>query len=257
MHLLLPPSETKNAGGRGRPLSGRAPHPTLAAARADVLAALAELLDGDRATAARALALPPKTVDSALDADRAVVTSRTTPALTRYAGTVYDGLDYAGLAPAAQRYAERCVLVFSGLFGVVRGNESIPDYRVPAKAVLPGIGTVGTFWRRALDDILPGMVRRGLVVDLRSTDYSAMWRPPRDLADRVITVRVLSPLPQGGLGVVSYASKLGKGRLAAELISRAAGGDVAGSPDDVAQAWLACGGKDARRTTTGVELIDT
>ena len=28
-------------------------------------------------------------------------------------------------------------LVFSGVFGVVRGDEAIPDYRVPAKAALP------------------------------------------------------------------------------------------------------------------------
>ena len=257
MHVLLPPSEGKTAGGRGRPLrrSLTTESDPLSAARARAVAAVQALVTGDPALAARALLLPDGVAPAALAANAAVLDAPTTPALRRYSGVVYAGLGYPNLDAAAQRTAGRCALVFSGLFGVVGGDEPVPDYRVPAKAVLPGLGIAGTFWRPVLDEVLPGRLGRGLVVDLRSSDYAAMWRPKRDLAGRVITVRVLSPAPRGGHAVISYNSKFAKGRLAAELIRRAARKERVATPDDAAAAWLACeGAADAHRTAAGFDL---
>jgi cytoplasmic iron level regulating protein YaaA (DUF328/UPF0246 family) len=240
VHVLLPPSEAKNPGGRGRALARRAPHPLLGPHRAVVLDALTRLVDGPAEAAAAALLLPPGVAAAALATNRAVATSPTTSALSRYAGIVYDGLDVAGLPEAVQRIAGRSIYVFSGLFGVVRGDEPVPDYRVPAKATLPGVGIAGTSWRPVLDDVMPvllGGPRNGLVVDLRSSDYQAMWRPTGALAERTITVRVLSPLPGGGHGVVSYPSKYAKGRLAAVLLSAETAGTRVSSVEQVAELW--------------------
>jgi uncharacterized protein len=250
VRLLLPPSEGKTSGGRGHAVSRRGLQGPLAEARTTVLDALATLLTGDQAKAADALLLPAGVAADALAANAAVSQSSTTPALRRYAGVVYDGLGFDYLAPDVQRLAGRSVLVLSGLWGVVRGDESVPNYRVPAKAVLPGVGIVGTFWRPILEDALPAMLGRDLVIDLRSSDYAAMWRPRRDIAHRVVSVRVLSPLPRGGLGIVSYNSKYAKGRLAAALLTRAAGGESLTSSNDVAQAWLDCGGAAAEPTSS-------
>jgi cytoplasmic iron level regulating protein YaaA (DUF328/UPF0246 family) len=192
------------------------------------------------------LLLPPGVIDASLAANARVRAAATLPALQRYAGVVYDGLASVGLTDAEQRVAARSLLIFSGLFGVVRGDEPVPPYRVPAKAVLPDLGVVGTFWRPILDQAMPGLLARGgLVVDLRSSDYTAMWRPGREVARRVVTVRVLSPLPGGGLGVVSFPSKFAKGQLAGSLVRRAAAGAAVATVDDVAAAWLACGGARA------------
>ena len=257
MHVLLPPSEGKTVGGRGRPLRRRpvAEGDPLLAARARALESLRDLVAGDPAVAARALLLPDGVAPAALATNAAVLDAPTTPALRRYSGVVYAGLDYPNLDPTAQRVAGRSCLVFSGLFGVVGGDEPVPDYRVPAKAVLPGLGIAGTFWRPVLDEVLPARLGRGLVVDLRSSDYAAMWRPGRSLAGRVIGVRVLSPAPRGGHAVISYNSKFAKGRLAAELIRRVARKQPVATADDVAAAWLACeGAADARRTASGFDL---
>jgi hypothetical protein len=257
VRVLLPPSEAKNPGGRGRPLSARPPHPVLGESRARALAALAALLDGPPERAAEALLLPPATVEAALAADRAARTAPTAPALRRYAGVVYDGLASLGLDESEQRLAARSILIFSGLFGVVRGDEPVPDYRVPAKAALPGIGVAGTFWRPVLDGAMPTLLGRGTVVDLRSSDYAAMWRPKGRDAERVVAVRVLSPLPKGGLGVVSYPSKYAKGRLAAALVRREAGGERVRGPEDVVAAWLAVGGPHAEVDGSGQVVLRT
>jgi hypothetical protein len=243
VRVLLPPSEAKSPGGRGRPLAARAPHPTLGAARERTLGALAQLVAGPPADAAAALLLPPGTIDDALAANARVREARTMPALERYAGVLYDGFASAGLGDGERGVAARTILVFSGLLGVVRGDEAVPLYRVPAKAVLPGIGVVGTFWRPVLDEAMPALLfRGGLVIDLRSSDYTAMWRPKGAVARRVVTVRVLSPLSSGRLGVVSYPSKFAKGQLAAALVRRLAAAEPVDTVADVAAAWLACGG---------------
>jgi cytoplasmic iron level regulating protein YaaA (DUF328/UPF0246 family) len=246
VHVLLPPSEAKSVGGRGRPLVRQSPHPLLGADRERVLDALATLVRARPDQAAAALLLPPAVMADALAANAGVRAAPTLPALRRYQGVVYDGFDFAALSAREQRLAARSVWVFSGLFGVVRGDEAVPHYRVPAKAVLPGIGVAGTYWRPRLDLALPQLLRgRGPVIDLRSSDYAAMWRPRGELADRTISVRVLSPLPTGGTGVVSYPSKFAKGLLAAALVRRAADGAPVTSIEDVAAAWLTAGGPDA------------
>ncbi len=246
MHVLLPPSEAKTPGGRGRPLRDRIADGALGEARVRTTTALAQLVAGDRAAAADALLLPAGVVDAALADNAHVLDAPTTPALRRYAGVVYDGLGFGALSPAQQRVANRSVHVFSGLFGVVRGDEPVPPYRVPGKAVLPGLGVAATFWRPVLTDVLAERLRRGLIVDLRSGDYAAMWRPHRSAAERVVVVRVLSPAPRGGHAVISFTSKLAKGRLTAALVRRVADGARIDTADDVAAAWAACDGAGHR-----------
>jgi len=237
VRVLLPPSEAKTPGGRGRALERRDPDPVLGQARERVLDALAALLEGPRNRAAESLALPASVADDALSANRIVRSSPTMPALRRYAGVVYDGLSFGDLEPRAQRLAYRELVVFSGLFGAVRGDESVPDYRVPAKANLPGIGIAGTFWRPVLADALSPVLADHMVVDLRSSDYAAMWKPARGAAERVIVVRALSRLPSGAWGVISYNSKFAKGRLAAALVKRRVARRAVGTADDIAAAW--------------------
>jgi cytoplasmic iron level regulating protein YaaA (DUF328/UPF0246 family) len=256
MRILLPPSEAKNPGGRGLPLSRRQRRQPIEDSRELVLRALEELLA--RPDAARSLLLPDSVADAALADNRRIRTAPTMPALDRYAGIVYDGLFLHPLSDAARTVANREVLIFSGLFGVLRGGDPVPAYRVPAKAWLPGLGVLSTFWRTRLDALMPDLLDRGPVLDLRSSDYAAMWQPSgqRARVGQLVEVRVLSPRPDGTLGVVSFASKLAKGRLTAALLERRAAGLPVGTSADIAAAWQDAGGSDLveRRTARGSAL---
>jgi hypothetical protein len=85
-----------------------------------------------------------------------------------------------------------------------------------------------------------------------------MWQPARTdpIADRILRVSVLSEKSSGGLGVISYASKLGKGRLTAALLERCAAGHPVLSASDVAAVWLSIGGQSAHehQAETGVAI---
>ncbi len=222
--LLLPPSEAKTSGGHGQPLRQHAASGALGPARQPVLEALAATLGLDRTSAIAALCLPAGVAHEALAANLRVLDSPTTPALRRYCGTVYEGLSFNRLSPPAQRLAGRVTFIFSGLWGVVRGDERVPAYRVPAKAVLPDVGIAASYWRPILDAAMPRLLGRALIIDLRSTDYAAMWRPRGPIAARTVTVRVLSPTARGGHAVISYDSKLAKGRLCAAVLEALAAG---------------------------------
>ncbi|SOD74112.1 hypothetical protein SAMN05892883_3288 [Jatrophihabitans sp. GAS493] len=255
MLILLPPSEKKRPGGRGRSLTTRPDAGELAEYRARTIDAVRQLVAGPRQTAAAKLLLPDSVVDETVAINRALLDSPTMPALQRYSGVVYDGLDAAALSAAATSLARRRVLIFSGLFGVLTGGEPIPNYRVPAKAVLPGIGVAGTFWRPALDGRLRGLIKRGAVIDLRSSDYASMWRMPA-LDGRGVSVRIESPTSRG-YGVVSYNSKYGKGVLARALLERvAAGGEVSGA-EEALEVWREATGEsgEVRQTCSGATLL--
>ncbi len=255
MRILLPPSEAKRPGGRAVPAAPEG-DPVLAAARAKVLAALVELSSGDPTSAANALALPARSAADDLALNRASGTAARVPALRRYAGTVYEGLDFASLTPPLRRRAGSSIVIFSGLWGVVGGDEPVPSYRLPVAATLPDVGALTSFWRPILAEIVPALLDDRddeLIVDLRSSDYAAMWRPVAALRDRVVNVRVLSDLPGQAPAVVSYPSKLGKGRLARALVGSRA---RLRRREQLVDAWRVAGGRDGWVTDRGVvELL--
>jgi uncharacterized protein len=248
MRILLPPSEAKRAGGDQPPIAfGTDP---LGRARRRAATALAQA--ASKRGAAAALSLPARSAAAELAADREIRESATMPGLLRYNGIVYDGLDVCSLPAAARRHADDSVMIFSGLWGVVRADELIPNYRLAASTALPKLGVMATYWRPILERVLPDQLGDGLVVDLRSSDYAAMWRPGPELAEQVVTVRVLSSRPGLPPAVISYPSKLGKGQLARALVQRRA---PATRPEHVVDAWRTAGGAAAEITSRGVDLI--
>jgi uncharacterized protein len=216
--ILLPPSEGKRAPRRGRPLDlTTLSFPALRADRAAVLDALVELCTVEPPeVAAGVLGLgPTQTGEVALDARlRQAPTAR---ADRVYSGVLYAALGLDTLAGPARRRATAWLVVTSGLLGLVRPADRIPAYRLSGGVSLPGLGTVSTYWSSRLDAAVRETAGGGLVVDLRSSTYAAFWRPGRDLARRVVTVRVVHDMG-GTRAVVSHLNKATKGRIVRALL---------------------------------------
>ena len=220
--VLLPPSETKRAGGDGPPLtidalSSPALHP-LRAALVDELVALS----ADRETCRRALGIT-AAQDSEIDRNAALFTSGTLPAIDRYTGVLYDALDVGSLRGATAARARARLAVGSALFGLLRADDPIPAYRLSAGSKLPGQPTLAARWRPALEPVLADIAAGELVVDLRSGSYAALGRLPG-----AVTVDVLSENSSGKRTVVSHFNKAHKGRLARALVSSRSEPDDAG-----------------------------
>jgi cytoplasmic iron level regulating protein YaaA (DUF328/UPF0246 family) len=215
--ILLPPSEGKTTARRGKPLDLDAlSFPELSAARRKMLSSLVTLCSGDPESARTTLGLPPGLADE-VARNAALESAPTTEARRVYSGVLYDALGFDSLTPAASRRAASRVLMTSSVFGLLRPTDRIPAYRLSGHVTLPDVGTVASVWRDVLGDVLAPAAARRLIVDLRSGTYVGFWRPPREIAHRVVTVRVLHEVA-GRRSVVSHFNKATKGRLVRDVL---------------------------------------
>ena len=234
MLVLLPPSEGKTAPRRGRPLDlATLSFPTLSATRQVLLDTLVTLARTDPELARTVLGLSERQHEE-VERDAGLLTAPCAPAGAVYSGVLYDALDLATLPTAARRRATSSLVVSSALFGAVRLGDRIPAYRLSGNVSLPGLGSVAALWRPVLGEELAAAAGRGLVIDLRSSTYAAMWSPDPEQAGRTVTVRVLHQLPDGSRAVVSHFNKATKGRLVRALLVDGAG------PRDAAGLAAAC-----------------
>jgi cytoplasmic iron level regulating protein YaaA (DUF328/UPF0246 family) len=216
--VLLPPSEGKTAARRGKPLDlATLSFPGLTSTRELVLERLVDLATSDPEGLRRVLGLSARQIDE-VARDAALLTAPTSTAGSVYTGVLYDALDLATLDAPAKRRAQRSIVVSSALFGALRLGDRIPAYRLSGDSVLPGLGGLPAVWRDPLAAEMSAAAGRGLVVDLRSTAYAALWRPTGDVASRTVAVRVLQELPDGSRAVVSHFNKATKGRLVREWL---------------------------------------
>lgn len=215
MLILLPPSESKAAPGRGTPLDlATLSRPALTATRREVLDALVNLCRGDEEKARQVLGLSPGLAD-AVERNAGLPDAPAAPAGRVYTGVLYDALALSSLSTAAKRRAASRIGIVSGLFGVVRVGDRIPAYRLAGDVRLPGLGTVAGAWREPLTATLEPEARTRLVLDLRSGMYAGFWRPS-DRA-RVVRLRVLAE-QNGERRVVSHFNKATKGRVVRSLL---------------------------------------
>ena len=219
MLILLPPSESKAAPARGKPLDlGSLSHESLTGVRRRVLDTLIDL--SERPDAGEVLGLGPTQLDL-VERNRGLWDAPTDRADRIYTGMLYDALGLTTLSPAARRRAAARVAITSSVFGLVRPGNRIPAYRLSGDTTLPGLGPVAGVWREVLGEAVRESLGHGLLVDLRSATYAAFWRPPAALRDRVATVRVLHDV-DGRRQVVSHFNKATKGRIVRALLEHGA-----------------------------------
>lgn len=222
MIVLLPPSETKRAGGDGAPLRLDAlSSPQLTGLRVALVDELVDLA-ADRDASRRALALSANQ-DDEIERNAALRSAPTAPAIHRYTGVLYEALDVDSLRGAAAARATARLAVASALFGLLRATDPVPAYRLSASAKLPGRPGLAARWRPVLEPVLAAVAANELVVDLRSGPYAALAKIPD-----AVRVDVVAEHADGRRTSVSHFNKAHKGRLARALATtRSEPGDAA------------------------------
>lgn len=211
MLLVLPPSETKRDGGDATPLDLAAlSFPELAPQRRAALAAL-RTLSRSVGGSMQALGLGP-TQRFEIDRNRALATAPVMPALERYTGVLYDGLEVESLTTAERQFAAEHVVIHSALFGLVRAGDRIPAYRLSHDSRLPGL-SLRRHWRDAITATLAA--EPGVVLDLRSESYAHLGPAP----EGATYIRVVSEDAKGRRVALSHFNKKGKGEFARAVIA--------------------------------------
>lgn len=188
MHVLLPPSETKATRKRGAHLQlDSLTLPQLSSARRAVAQAVAEVSSGPDAP--EVLGVSANLADE-IARNTALFTAPTLPAADMYTGVLYDALDLPSLPAGGKTRANRRILIFSGLYGVVGPKDKVAPYRLSMGVNLPGIGPLASYWKARLDAPLAERCAGGLIVDCRSSTYTAAWTPTGEAARGWVQIRV-------------------------------------------------------------------
>lgn len=213
MLILLPPSETKRAGGtRARLDVAGLALPSLAPQRNAVVDALVAL-SADEDTAVRVLKLgATQRGDVAVNA--ALRDAPIMAAVDRYTGVLYDALGAASLDASARRWLGAHVLIHSAPFGPVGALDRIPAYRLGASTALPGVPPLRRVWADAVTAAIEALAPR-FVLDLRSEAYAALGPVPVATPSRY--VRVVSEGPGGAVRALNHFNKHAKGALVRRL----------------------------------------
>jgi len=140
--ILIPPSEGKNKGGEGKLESI---HPVTRELLSRVAGADSKKLYG----------LKGKALEDAIETNKQVLSSGLLPAIERYKGVVYQGIDFDSL-DNKELFDER-VRIVSGLFGLVRPSQQIPNYRLKIDKL-----DAAKLWKPVISEELKGC----FVIDL-------------------------------------------------------------------------------------------
>ncbi len=203
-----------------------------------------ENLCSDPVAAAAALGLGP-TQSREIQRNRDLRTAAVMPALDRYTGVLYDGLDAATLGNSAREFAYTHVAIQSALFGVTLAADLIPAYRLSHNSRLPGVSITKT-WKRAVANLL--FDRDDLVVDLRSDSYAALGPSPSPAA----VVHVVSESADGVRTALSHFNKKAKGEFTRAVVDAGIDHDDVDSLCDWA---IGCGFQLRPRREGGLDLV--
>ncbi|MGA9277101.1 peroxide stress protein YaaA, partial [Ilumatobacter sp.] len=112
----------------------------------------------------------------------------------------------------------RRLVVVSGLLGLVRGNDPVPDYRLKMGANLAPFGKLSTWWRDELSDTLNRYAagrtagRKRVIIDMLPKEHRAAWSP--DARVHGVSLDFVDPTGKPG----GHFAKAAKGTLARAIL---------------------------------------
>jgi cytoplasmic iron level regulating protein YaaA (DUF328/UPF0246 family) len=107
-------------------------------------------------------------------------------ALDRYSpGVMYAAMDFANLPTGAQRRLLENGVILSGLFGLLRPDDLIPNYQLGMTADIPDIGPVADYWRPVISPILNDSLEDRWVWDLLPDTHRNAWTDEHTYEARV------------------------------------------------------------------------
>lgn len=239
MIILLPPSSGKTAPTTGASLvlSSLLFGSELTTCREKLIKDLHRVCS--HADAAQVLKIGPNTISDIAD-NLDIYEAPTTTALNLYTGVLFEAAKFNQTLENATTENPQTtaalptdilnseIMIFSGLWGVVRPRDLLPNYRLSASVKLPNIGAVATYWKQQLNPLLNAALKDQIVVDCRSGEYRKMWTPSAKHPCELLQVVVQREDPRTGKrSVVSHNAKHMRGVLAGALFKQRATGKLA------------------------------
>jgi cytoplasmic iron level regulating protein YaaA (DUF328/UPF0246 family) len=171
--ILLAPSETKSSGGEYLSFNQESfLFPKLYEHRQEILQTYQEHVNkGSIKDLSKLFGL--KKEQQIKSFKNNIFTLPTKKAIERYTGVAFDYLDYASLQKEEQTYLDKNLLLFSNLFGPLKADDRIPEYKLKQGVKLASLNIekhYKTHFSKSLDTFLGDTI-----IDLRAGFYEKFY----------------------------------------------------------------------------------
>ncbi len=206
MKILLAPAETKKAGGIVAPYKEENFFFKEFSETRDTIVEHYKALLKNSTVEELSLWFGLKNLDECKKYKESIVNKPAMKAIERYTGVAFDALEYTLLNNKEQKYCDENIILFSNLFGPLRADDLIPDYKFKQGSELPSINVIKEY-KNVIQEPLNQFLGDE-VVDLRAGFYDKFYKP----AANTITYKFLKDGK-----VVSHWAKFYRGNIVKQL----------------------------------------
>lgn len=174
MKILLAPAETKNQGGEQKAYCKENFFLEELFDKRDEIFNKYEGLLADLSVEELSKWFGLKKLDEVQRYKQSLRDKPTMKAIQRYNGVAFDAIEYDTLSNTEQKYIDENVVLFSNLFGPIKADDLIPDYKYKQGAKLPDTAVEKFYldnFTHSLDDYLGDEV-----IDLRAGHYEKFYK---------------------------------------------------------------------------------
>ncbi len=176
MKILLAPSETKIHGGCDNFSLNTLLFPELTATRQQLLHQYINLIQqNDFTTLSKMFGL--KKEADVLYHSKDIVHELTIKAINRYTGVAFDYLSYNELHHDTQAYIDANVILCSNLFGFLRANDMIPEYRLKQGEAIGELKPEKLYKKQSY--LMEEYLKEEDILDLRAGFYDKFYKPTK------------------------------------------------------------------------------
>ncbi len=177
MKILLAPSETKKQGGSENFSLETLLFSELTATRKMLLHQYMNILQKNNLEELTQLFGLKKEVDIQYH-NRDIIHELTMKAIERYTGVAFDYLNYKELSNKEKNYIDKNVILCSNLFGFLRADDKIPEYRLKQGALVGDLRAEKLYKEQS--HLLEAYLEDEDILDLRAEFYDKFYKPKKN-----------------------------------------------------------------------------
>ena len=176
MKILLAPSETKTHGGCENFSLETLLFSELSSTRKILLHQYMNILQKNNLEELHKLFGLKKETDLNYH-NRDIIHELTMKAIERYTGVAFDYLNYTELNPSQKSYIDNNVILCSNLFGFIRADDMIPEYRLKQGAAVGDLKPEKLYKEQSY--LLEDYLKDEDILDLRAGFYDKFYKPTK------------------------------------------------------------------------------
>ncbi len=149
-----------------------------------------------------------------------ITTSQVSSSISRYNGVLYNFLDYNSLNETAKSLFDDSIIIFSALFGLVRPQDKIPDYKLKMGTKLIDGIKLSKFWKDEITEVLRKELENQIVFNFLPTEFSNTFDSKVIKYKYELTFSFKQENINGELKSITHWTKALRGSLIRYLLNR-------------------------------------